>query len=253
MKDRPASLFLACLSLLSLAMLAGCGEDAPISPAVVAEATVASTAPSEISYHGRPLGEWRERARDRQDVERRCEAVDSLAAMAREGHADETLPDLVAALEDRQNEVVRAARAGLVSLLPKSLVALKSALRSDQPEVRAQAALTIEEIGAPAAELAPTLVEALADRDSNVRECAMLALTRLGESALAPLADALKHEQPRIREYAARVLRDLGPAAKPAVPALLEAVHDHDPDVHAAAASALFKIDREAAEAAGVK
>ncbi len=50
------------------------------------------------------------------------------------------------------------------------------------------------------------------------------------------------YEFPHTRAYAAKVLGQMGPAARPAVPALLEALRDEDGQVSRAAAEALGKI-----------
>jgi HEAT repeat protein len=56
----------------------------------------------------------------------------------------------------------------------------------------------------------------------------------------------------RVAAAAARSLGQIGPAAKAAVSALIDALKDEDKDVRTAAAEALKKIDPEAARKAGV-
>jgi len=68
-------------------------------------------------------------------------------------------------------------------------------------------------------------------------------LVRLGETAVPVLIGQLGHLRADVREWAAKVLGDLGPAAKSAVPALLDALDDKDAGVRAAANRALDKID----------
>lgn len=59
--------------------------------------------------------------------------------------------------------------------------------------------------------------------------------------------------QNEIREIAAQTLGEIGPAAKNAVPHLIEALNDPQPKVRDAAAKALKLIDPSAAAKAGVK
>jgi hypothetical protein len=68
-------------------------------------------------------------------------------------------------------------------------------------------------------------------------------LVRLGETAVPVLISQLGHLRADVREWAAKVLGDFGPAAKSAVPALLDALEDKDAGVRAAANRALDKID----------
>ncbi len=68
-------------------------------------------------------------------------------------------------------------------------------------------------------------------------------LVRLGETAVPVLISQLGHPRADVREWAAKVLGNFGPAAKSAGPALLDALEDKDPAVRAAASRALDKID----------
>ena len=76
-------------------------------------------------------------------------------------------------------------------------------------------------------------------------------------AAVPLLIELLRDSDPVVRRYAADCLGDLGPAAAPAVPALLRALGDEEQGgmvitVGGAAAYALQKIDPEAAARAGV-
>jgi HEAT repeat protein len=67
------------------------------------------------------------------------------------------------------------------------------------------------------------------------------------------LIELLNAQDPKVRRIAVQGLRKVGAAAKPAVPVLLKALDDEDGKVRRDAEWALFRIDREAAEAAGVE
>jgi HEAT repeat protein len=65
----------------------------------------------------------------------------------------------------------------------------------------------------------------------------------------APLVAGLQDEDAEIRNHAALALRDLGPAASSAVPALIATLADHDLSVRGAAVQALGAMGFAAKEA----
>ena len=126
--------------------------------------------------------------------------------------------------------------------------------------VRAHAAHALGEIGAPARPAVPALVMLVKDSDATVRRQAVHAIMRIhpgpkvtvplaiklledsdpgvrlrvlnaisevGAKAVPGLIEALKHE--KATYWACLVLRDIGPAAKDAVPALTETLQDPRP------------------------
>jgi HEAT repeat protein len=109
------------------------------------------------------------------------------------------------------------------------------------------AAEALGEIGAPARQALPALLEAMKGDNDNLRRAAALAVVRLGETdnGLPILIKALKHEVPDTRAYTAEVLGQVGPPAKKAVGALREAMKDESPAVRKAAAEALRKIEHD--------
>jgi HEAT repeat protein len=68
-------------------------------------------------------------------------------------------------------------------------------------------------------------------------------LVRLGEAAVPALIEHLSHPRADIRRWAATVLGRLGPAAKDALPPLVEVLGDKDPEVRAAVKHAVELID----------
>jgi HEAT repeat protein len=68
---------------------------------------------------------------------------------------------------------------------------------------------------------------------------------------VAHYTEQLKARDPRDREIAAQLLGEIGPPAEAAVPALVEALQEKDPDVRAMAAEARADIRIRAAEALG--
>ena len=84
----------------------------------------------------------------------------------------------------------------------------------------------------------------------EVRWKGLRALWRLGERAVPTLTQALRDEDPAVREFAADALGRIGPAAEAAVPELLRAIAgDFDSSVRQAAARALAAIGSGAARA----
>jgi len=74
-----------------------------------------------------------------------------------------------------------------------------------------------------------------------------------GEPAAVPvLSRLLSSRDPQARIMAAEGLEKIGEKARPAVPALLSALEDEDQEVRQQVEQALFHIDRETAERAGL-
>ncbi len=95
--------------------------------------------------------------------------------------------------------------------------------------VKATAADALARIGEGA--VGP-LVDALANRDEQVRAQAARALARMGptaEPAVDELIIALRDSNEEVRRNAARALGQIGPAAKTAIPALIEALGERAP------------------------
>jgi HEAT repeat protein len=162
----------------------------------------------------------------------------------------------------------------------EAVPALAALLKDPSPKVRAYTALTLGEIGAPAKPAVPALVLLVADSDKTVRLQALGALARIkpgprvtvplflkllkesdpaarqhalnaladaGEKAVPFLLVAMKHE--KATYWCCLVLRQIGPAAKDAVPALTELIGDKRPEVRREAILALAHIGDAAAPA----
>jgi HEAT repeat protein len=86
-------------------------------------------------------------------------------------------------------------------------------------------------------------------RPWGVKETAVDALGRIGESAVPTLITALSDSNPRVRAQAGRALARMGAAGKDAVPTLMERLDDPDEDVRQAAARALGQMGPFAAPA----
>ncbi|NQT90763.1 MAG: HEAT repeat domain-containing protein, partial [Candidatus Omnitrophica bacterium] len=120
----------------------------------------------------------------------------------------------------------------------------------EKPEAKARPIQTIirpfsQEVGTAEKETVKKLIEALKDKNDDVRRSAAEALGEIGsdaKSAISALTEALKDENGDVRVYAAEALGEIGPAAKSAIPALTEALKDEGMYVRFSAAEALSKI-----------
>ena len=84
------------------------------------------------------------------------------------------------------------------------------------------------------------LIQALKDKDSDVREVAAEVLVKIGEPAVEPLIQALKDENQFVRWGAALALGEIGDER--AVEPLINALKDEDSDVRMEAAEALDQM-----------
>lgn len=82
-----------------------------------------------------------------------------------------------------------------------------------------------------------------------IAETAAAAFATAGPAAVAPLVDALKHEQPGVRAAAADALGHIGPAASKSIPALVRAMQDDDRDIRYRAVRALDRFGVKASPA----
>jgi hypothetical protein len=121
----------------------------------------------------------------------------------------------------------------------KQLKQLIHDLGSDDFSVREKATQGLSEIGRPAL---PALREALQSTDAEVRQRARRIMDSI-QTSTKYLLESLKDPDPAQRKEAAEILQRLGAAAKPVVPALVEALKDKDETVRDAVIDALLVID----------
>jgi HEAT repeat protein len=122
--------------------------------------------------------------------------------------------------------------------------ALIKALEHEDARIRSPAAYSLGRMGPAAKAAVPALTRTLHDSDSHVRINAADALRRIDNSAagIPALIEVCKDPSPSNRCTATMVLGDFGPAAKDAVPALLELLKDSDPYLPPYAAFSLWQI-----------
>jgi predicted Zn finger-like uncharacterized protein len=161
----------------------------------------------------------------------------------------DAVPALIAALEDKDAEVRGSAAVTLGIIGPDARAAvpgLTQALKTGDPEFKAEAAFALGHIGPAAKAAAPALADALKDRDATVRRFAAEALYQVDPQRVAEVVDTLigvlADRSANNRVYAAKDLGGMREKARPAVPALNDALKDSHKAVRIAAAGALAKI-----------
>jgi len=122
---------------------------------------------------------------------------------------------------------------------PEEIQKLVKELGHDNFHVREAATNRLAEIGRPAV---PALREALRSSDAEVRQRAQRILEGILTSVEFAI-DGLKDKHAESRKEAAETLEKLGPAAKEALPALIEALKDKDEEVREAVVLAIISID----------
>lgn len=156
---------------------------------------------------------------------------------------------------------------------PEAVQTLARLLKDEAPAVRAHAVEALGEIGQPAAAMVPAMVDLVTDPDPSVRREAIDAVRKIrpgpqvtvplmvkvlqnaddaariraiaaladqGKAAVPGLIEALKH--PQARYWACLTLHEIGPEARPAVPALIPLLADDLPDVRREAILVLAAI-----------
>jgi HEAT repeat protein len=119
---------------------------------------------------------------------------------------------------------------------------LLAALIDKSVALRAQAAELLGECGQAAKGAVPRLIAAARDPFPSVRKAAIAALPKIGRDAVPEIVETLKNKNSDVRALAARILAEIGLAAKDGVPALTAATNDSYAEVGLAAKEALQRI-----------
>jgi HEAT repeat protein len=163
------------------------------------------------------------------------ERLAACAAAADDPSAVLLVDPLVAALGDRDARVVRAATRALERIGREHesvLVALRPALRSENPHQRLEAAWTWARLEPPPIKLLPAIVSALGDLEGDARWRAARLLVELARmhGEVAPVVRTLvASDQPaRVRRIGLAALRELEPESELTRAAHLAASRDGD-------------------------
>lgn len=156
---------------------------------------------------------------------------------------------LAKALGDPEKAVARAASDALVEIATRIggvESAIREALHSDVPSRRWGAALTAARIEPPGPRLLPSLVEALASADGDVRWATARRIVEIGRlhgEVLPLLLAMVRSAEPAVqRRMATFALRELAPDRIEAAEALLAATRDTDLQVRRAAFTAMASL-----------
>jgi len=199
--------------------------------------TVLVLSQRQPSYNGKSLGRWLD------DFSFPGEpngpnylAADHAACEAVRAIGTNALPCLVAMLRAKDSRF----KLVVFKLLQKQSVI---PIRHERSEVRRyRVARAFGALGNDAHSAFPELVRLLNDPEDDVDEYARMALTYIGPSGVAPLAEALEHGSTRAKAVAARGLGELRQASLSAVPALLRGAQDNSTEVRRWCSDALGQI-----------
>ncbi len=196
-------------------------------------------------------------------------ADDAVAAIVAKSLKSDNEADKVKGLDELAGQGAKAAEA---------VKPIEGLLKDKSAKVRAHALLALGQIGAAAKDSVPAMAASLKDPDENVRRTALLAIRAIhpgpkvmvpilgklledadpaiqgricnaiaeaGAEAVPGLIEALTNEKAAF--WALIILRDIGPAAKEAVPAITEKLKDKRPEIRREAVLTLGAMGSEAA------
>jgi HEAT repeat protein len=128
--------------------------------------------------------------------------------------------------------------------------ALIHAMESSSSELQAACASSLGQIGPVSDDVIPALARTMTTSlESNLSAQAAASLAQIGEPAIPALLCALRNDDPDVRLLAGTTLGNMNAQATAALPALLAAKGDSDPDVADAVSSAINQIRATPAEA----
>jgi HEAT repeat protein len=138
---------------------------------------------------------------------------------------------LTAALNHKDRRIRRSAAEELIDLgqhTPQTLGAMRENLKDMDVSVRQMAAHTLERIGPAAKEAIPDLLQGLKDPDGQVRIAAAAAVWKVAKRSTEILPVLLKalQEDESGSFPVCQTLGEIGPAARAAVPRLIELLRD---------------------------
>lgn len=178
----------------------------------------------------------------------RIRAIQQLAETG--SKAAETVPVLTQLLTDDSPAIrARAAHAmGAIGAAAKPAAeALATMLKDPDDMARRQAVQALIAIRPGRETMLPLFVRLMEDPDHGVRVRVMHAIADGGPAVVPGMIQALENE--KTAYYACLILRDIGPDARDAAPALAKTLRDHRPEVRREAALALGAIGSAASSA----
>ncbi len=178
----------------------------------------------------------------------RASAADTLGLFGES--ATDVVPQLIQALRDSYEPVCLNAAYALGTIGEPAVPQLIETLSDENGPTRRMAAYALAAVGTPAV---PALSEVLQHTEDAVRIEATYALAQIGDSAETALPTLIEHAKDpaaEVRRYIADAFGGIGPAAAPAVPALIEMLeNDEDKQARFEAALALAQIGPASSDA----
>lgn len=169
-------------------------------------------------------------------------AIDALVLMG--AQAKRAVSALLQALLDPNEQIQMAALEALPKVGQPSkddLAALIPALKAPNAPARLYVLTELLRLNLDPTELVPLLIVAFNDTDAAIQTAAGGALVKIGAPAVSVLVQEMETKEPSIAIAAAKVLGEIGTAAKPAQPALRRALKSPRADLRRAAAEALVR------------
>lgn len=182
-------------------------------------------------------------------------AMDALGSIGKD--AKEAVPVLERIVNKKEETWFKAVSA-LIKIEPESkeiMPALKGALKDESEDIRENTVPVLAELAAKGNEEALTmLVQCLDDKywKTSMDASDELKLIYKFNATIQVLIKSLNNNDNKIRVSVAKLLEEMGPRAKEAVPALIKALDDKDHDVRFAVIDALAEMGPDAKEAVPV-
>ena len=177
----------------------------------------------------------------------------AILALGRIGSAAKSalpaLAKLAGAQDERERHLLAWAEVCIdpqnAQYIRQAMPVLVKGLEDPLPLVRLLALEALRLIGDGAKDAVPALLKTLSDPDPEVRHEALMALAQIGvpDSSIGRLAELLRDEVEPVRRGAAFALGRVGPAGKPALPALRANLSAEDPLLRVISAWSTVRID----------
>jgi HEAT repeat protein len=173
------------------------------------------------------------------DINVRMAAAESLLKIIPSKRVPIVTPTLFHALRTESTAIRQKAATLLGNITdPRAATELVAALNDKEQEVRKAAEESLVKLGSG---VAGQLIQSLRDKSAEVRRAAARILGRLGsQAAVDPLIEALKDPDEWVRAYAAEVLRKLGDQR--IIPAFIGSLEDSNDHVRTHAAAVLGEL-----------
>lgn len=164
--------------------------------------------------------------------------------------AQRSVPALLEALQDTSDPVRREAATSLGLIHPAAAdvvpILLQTAKKDPDAHTRIRALTALASYGPEAESAIPDLVAMMKEpigQDNSIPQCAMGVLIKIGAKAVPGLVEALANDNPQVRAYATEALGAIGEPARGALPQIKNMLKDSDGYTRGVAALAVWKFE----------